>query len=350
MEEYVRKNCNLTESSIKQYLLCLKKLKRELKYDDDDLFFLKDTKKVGDYLEKTYDNKANLKKYYTLCFSVIKNSNEFTDTEKKFYQDRMLKYRDIVNENIKQNKLTPKQEENWLPWSKIGELPKKIKKELKKTKKEDPSYLNKYQFYLIALLYTQLPPLRLDYHNVKVRTTPLEFTDENYILISNKKAKLFMNQFKNVKKIGKVEMEYPKDIAREIIKYWKFVKEKNLNNDFLFTDLNNHSESMDSNKFGRVLNKIFFYYLGKDISVNTLRHIYETEAITSPDYSKKTIKEKEEIHKKLLHSFNTAQEYVKLSPFIKMFDGETEEKPKKISINDKEKIKELLNKIGVELE
>ena len=49
-------------------------------------------------------------------------------------------------------------------------------------------------------------------------------------------------------------------------------------------------------------------YTGKSINNNTIRKIWETSLIQSPEYNQMTNKEKNKAHKKLLHSTNTANE------------------------------------------
>ena len=49
-------------------------------------------------------------------------------------------------------------------------------------------------------------------------------------------------------------------------------------------------------------------YTGKSINNNTIRKIWETSLIQSPEYNQMTNNEKDKAHKKLLHSTSTANE------------------------------------------
>jgi hypothetical protein len=348
MEEYIKKYCcDLKESSIKEYSRTLNTIKNIVDYKNNDIFFLKDTNKITTEILSKYDKNTTIKKFFITIYSTIKKNPDFTNEEKEFYNKKMLEYRDKTNADIKENKMTQKQQDNWVSWKVIEKLPEKIKKQLKEP--ESDGYLNKYLIYIITLLYCKLPPVRLDYANVKVKTEDPKDKDNNYIVIKPRSVVLIMNDYKNFKKMGQIKMEYPKKIATEIRKWWNYAKTKT-NGDNLIFSISDPNKPMSNELLGKTLNKIFMNYLGKDITVNTLRHIYETEVITGEEYRKYTIKQKEDIHKKLLHSFNTAQEYIKLSPFIKYFDGETNTKPEKISIKNKEKIKELLSKMNIELD
>lgn len=348
MEEYIKKYCcDLKESTIKEYSRTLNTIKNIVDYKNNDLLFLKNTNEVSKKILEKYNKNTTIKKFFISIYSTIKKNPDFNIDEKEFYNKKMLEYRDKTNADIKENKMTQKQQDNWVSWDIIQKLPDKIKKQLKDT--NDDGYLNKYLVYIITVLYCKLPPVRLDYANVKVKTDEPKDIDNNYIIIKPRSIILIMNDYKNVKQMGQMKMEYPKKIATEIRKWWNYAKNKT-NGDNLIFSISDPNKPMSNELLGKTLNKIFMNYLGKDITVNTLRHIYETEVITSHEYRKYTIKEKEDIHKKLLHSFNTAQEYTKLTPFIKFFDGETKTKPEKISIKNKEKIKELLAKINVELD
>jgi hypothetical protein len=158
-----------------------------------------------------------------------------------------------------------------------------------------------------------------------------------------------MNDFKNIKSFGKTMMSYPDSVSREINNYLDFLKKHNyscVDGDYLFFSPRT-KKMYTQNYFGKYLASIFQEYIGKSITINDIRHIYETTVITSPDYSKKTLKEKEKIHKKLLHNFKTAQEYVKLGKFIEFFETQ---KPASLSLSkDKDKIIELLRSQGIEI-
>jgi hypothetical protein len=351
MEEMVRKNCTLKESSIDRYLTNLKNLKKILKYDKDDLDFLKKSDEIVKTIEKGYPNLNTRKTYFATVFSVIKDNPDFTEQVKKTYHNKMLELRATITDKIGENKMSEKQEKNWVEYSELQKVPDKIEEQLKKFKEGTDDHFDLYQKWLIIYLNTNLPPMRLDLPTIKIFSEPSEFSKENYIIIKSKKeVELYMNDFKNVKTFGKAKMTYPDIVSKEINKYLEYLKKYNyscVDGDYLFFSPKT-KKAYTQNYFGKFLPTIFQKYIGKPITINDIRHIYETTVITSPDYAKKTLKEKEQIHKKLLHNFKTAQEYVKLGKFIEFFDSQ---KPKSLSLSkDKDKIAELLRSQGIEIE
>lgn len=351
MEEMVRKNCCLKESSINRYLTNLRNLKKIIKYEKDDLDFLKKSDEIVKTIEKEYPNLNTRKTYFATVFSVIKDNPEFSDQTKKTYHNKMLDLGATIAEKISENTMSEKQKKNWVEYSELQKVPEKIEEKLKKLKENTEEYFNLYQKWLIIYLNTHLPPMRLDLPTIKIYSEPSEFTKENYIVVKSKKeVELYMNDFKNIKSFGKTMMTYPDSVSKEINKYIDFLKKHNyscVDGDYLFFSPRT-KKAYTQNYFGKYLATIFQEYIGKPITINDIRHIYETAVITSPDYAKKTLKEKEQIHKKLLHNFKTAQEYVKLGKFIQFFETQ---KPKSLSLSkDKDKIAELLRSQGIEIE
>ena len=57
---------------------------------------------------------------------------------------------------------------------------------------------------------------------------------------------------------------------------------------------------------GAHITYLFKKYIGKNVSMNDIRKIHETHNIQSEGYNKLTNRQKNEIHHKLLHSTNTA--------------------------------------------
>jgi hypothetical protein len=351
MEAMVRKNCSLKESSLNRYIVNLNNLKRLIKYEKDDLDFLKKSDEIVKTIEKGYPNFNTRKTYFATVFSVIKDNPDFSDQTKKAYHNKMLELRETINESITENKMSAKQEKNWMEYSELQKVPDKIYENLKKLKEDTKDYFELYQKWFIAFMNTHLPPMRLDLPTIKIFEEPSEFSKENYIVVKSKKeVELYMNDFKNVKAFGKTKMTYPDSISKEITKYLEFLKKHKYtctDGEYLLFSPNTN-KAFTQNYYGRLLSQIFKDYTGKPITINDIRHIYETEIITSPDYAKKTLKEKEQIHKKLLHNFKTAQEYVKLGKFIEFFDSQ---KPKSLSLSkDKDKIMEILRSQGIEIE
>lgn len=363
MEKQVRdllSKRKIKESSVNTYVSRMRVLRKKLKVKEDSLAFLNEYDKVMRLIEKDY-KVSSVKGYYIAIYSLLKDS-DFEKDVKKVYYNKMIDFRDRTNEVIKENKKTEKQSDNWLSWKDVQALPGLIKAEMGRlgdltTKRKNQKHFSLYMQYMIAVLYTKMPPIRLDYHKVKIiendnfNEEDNKFYNFNYILVKNKTVALFLNDYKNISKMGKVKLEYPKEITKEVLKWIQYLKDNDFRHDYLIYSTIKTNKLFSANAFGQYLNRIFKKYLKKDITINTLRHIYETEIITNRNYNKKNLKEKEKIHSKLLHSFKTAQEYVKLDSHIKLFEGKGEQyKPKKIKFTNRKLIEEYLAKMGIEIE
>lgn len=138
-------------------------------------------------------------------------------------------------------------------------------------------------------------PLRLDYFNV-----PINREDTNYMTYNGKTLTFYLNSFKNVKSMGKQVITYN---DHNIDNYMRVVQPKYL----LYQHVKNGLQIFNSRAaFGNHLTNLFKKYTGKKITINDIRKIHESYNIQHPEYAKKTNKEKNAIHGKLLHKTSTA--------------------------------------------
>ena len=162
------------------------------------------------------------------------------------------------------------------------------------TKKKD-SYTGyeraKYLDYLIASLYTLIPPVRLDYATMFVIDNPQDNNGiDNYLWITNSKRKHFIfNSFKNSASIGSEIFLIPMNLNK-IINIWldmtktdKFIVDRDL-------------KPVSTNLFGKYIKRIFTND-GKKPSLNIIRHAWASAQV---DLRKK--KEQEDLAKKMIHT------------------------------------------------
>lgn len=145
-------------------------------------------------------------------------------------------------------------------------------------------------------------PLRLDYYNV-----PINRKDTNYMTYDGKTLTFYLNDFKNVKSMGKQVITYQDPVIDEYMK---------LKPEYLLYRVNRGKLNIFNSRtaFGVHLSHLFQKYTGKKITINDIRKIVESHNIQSPDYVTKTNREKNALHGKLLHKTSTAQNaYNKLS-------------------------------------
>ncbi len=349
---------NLTTNTKENYYIKLNIIKNVINPESTSLNFLKDTTNVQQYIS-TLNTSATIKSMYIAIYSTIKNSKKFKSEIKQFYQEQMEKYRDINNDQRLDNNITEIDQDNWLNINDIKNIPlvieeiiiatlekgnniietiwlteadfKKLNKRLKQ------KYINLILDYVIIYLYTQREPLRLDYTLLRVEynieKNIANNKDYNLLAVNNNnKMILYLNNFKNVKKLGKQRQIFENNIVKVINNWFNILKWMDIKVEYLLYNVKGgltFEPFKNNNAFGKKLTNIFEKYTGKRISIALLRRIYETSLIQSETYKNMTNRQKANKHKKLLHSANVAQEYnrihrEKIIPNDSEFESEIE--------------------------
>lgn len=287
-------------------------------YGSNKGIFIQDYERVIEIIEENYNTPSSKKSMFVSIIWFLKNVLGIeTGTLIDIYTKKVNEYR--KEENVKRNNNVVSEEEktNWTTYKELSnitkELGKKIKFKIYGSKREQQKQLKEIMEYVVMVLYTLQPPIRLDYYNVLVynkEETPNE--EENYIQLTNKRNLfLHMNYFKNVNKIGKQQLKLPSNVS-QVIKNWVELKKQYTQDKHLLFNIGGGMEFKTfttSNTFGKYLKRILEKYTGKQITIDLLRRIYETELINSKVYRNMTNTEQEKQHLRLLHSKQIAQEY-----------------------------------------
>lgn len=151
-------------------------------------------------------------------------------------------------------------------------------------------------------------PLRLSLYNAEIVKAKKNIEDDkNYLYITPRKLYFIMNNFKNVKIIGKQQIEITDAEHEKVIRdYVKFLNKEGLNERLLWSYYKKPLKFPSSDMYAYNLKKLFNNRLQKNISMNDIRKAYETKLINSDYYKSLTNREKEIEHRKLLHSPNIA--------------------------------------------
>lgn len=148
---------------------------------------------------------------------------------------------------------------------------------------------------LLVSLYVDIPPVRLDYANIKIvpkqEDIPKEDDKQNYYAL--KQNTITLRDYKTKEHYG--EQTYKLTGEQK-----KLIKESLKINprDYLFT--NKYGEPHSNNTFGKYLQQVFKEVYDKDISLLDLRHIYSSH-YSIESYSKSKVNE---VAKRMLHSSN----------------------------------------------
>ena len=268
----------IKEETIKDYLRNIRKISRELfKSEKPSICYFIDYDSIVEYMNEM-PNPFSRK---TMCTSIL----VLLSSCKDFSKDIKIKYRKyhkglaslhntIYNENVK----SAKEETNWITREETLDLIQKLKEKIDLGKLTPRQKVDTYQQYLVLNLYTQLPPVRNDYVDVKIISGKDSFDEDkidtayNYINFSNNT--LYMCNYKTAKFYGNQKINIPDSLMVIIKEYEKIKKEIfNYSGPFMLINTTNKTQ-MNTNTLTKYINKIYF---PKKVSTTILRKVYLSE-------------------------------------------------------------------------
>jgi hypothetical protein len=279
LEEAINESRNIKEKSLRAYMISLRKiyekLETALEFDSIDKWLIgKNIEKIINLLSEM---KITTRKNYLAAIIVA------LTTDKDKYADALLEYREYLNivvdeynTQLKSQTKSKKQEDNWVSMDELKEIVSGYKKEIRKLDLANKDAwsnreYNIYQLYLVGLLYTELPPVRLDYSNMVVITEKdykkLKEKSKNYLVIVSRNKKYFsLGSYKTDKKYGVHIIEVPPIINSVINKFLQ-------HNESGYFLVNTQRNVLTDNGLTKLLNRVFAD-TGKKISSTMIRHIY----------------------------------------------------------------------------
>jgi len=299
---------DIDNKTLVQYTKKIKNIFQDMKGKTwtGQLQFLKKPNKVIEYLENKYSNQNTLKAYYTGIVGILNRLNGF-EKSLKLYQKQMMKHLKESNKIQSENKLSEKEEKNYMKWKDILAF-------------QDKSWT--YEDRFLFNLYTCIPPRRLeDYMLLKFvkikKLKQLDNLDKNYnYLVSNKQGlqKLVLNKYKTHKKYKQFVINLRKPDELPIFQFKKllksaesFVKNTGIKSgELCFPDVKGEVKSVYKDMNYRLT--YVFRKTKKNISVNILRHSFISHYTNSKNVSLKTLKK---LSNYLGHSILTLLSYRK---------------------------------------
>ena len=203
LAEALRKQRNLSASTIKTYTSLLNSLHKKL--DGDGLeFFEKDKERILGHIKAM--GSAQSRKTILSALFVLTGDKE--------YRENMIDDIKVVNESYRSQKTSAERKETLISFERVQE----IHQELFTKMKANPSHTNIVNYIISSVcsgVYgVDLPPRRLEYADMKLRN--FDKTVDNYL----DKGKFVFNQYKTVKKHGTQVIPVPKDLNL-VINKWK---------------------------------------------------------------------------------------------------------------------------------
>ena len=307
---------NAKESTVKQYLILIKKLQKL--FDSDDYSFLSDPKAV---YEKIKDNKfTSIRNTYNAIIITLMALNQ--DDNLTELIDKYGLLRDELNQkyedNQKAGKISENQKQNFVKLEEIEKMIDTMKSEIKeknlKTKKElngkEKELLMMYTIWNILIRI----PTRNEFSNVVLvnksaykKLTEADKKKNNYLVAEKNKFFFVYNVYKTSKQYGEKKIDVEKDLAMILRMYIKLTKKKSGVSMFTTSTGN----PISANVASQLLLKYSKRYLQKNISSTILRHIVLSHKFAD------TKNEMQEMAEKTGHSVNTMLDvYVKDTPLI----------------------------------
>ena len=289
---------NLSAGSIRTYSSILRTLGKGLGLDfDKPEVVVKHYKAILEHMKEV---SPNLRKTRLASLIVYLGKGEDVDKVVDSFRQLMMSDKKKSDDDSKEQKMTQKQKDAWLPWSDIMECYEALKKEVTPLLKRDT--LDKKQFarvqlFVLLSLLVLIPPRRsLDWTAFKLRE--VDEGKDNYLKTLKRKPVLVFNNYKTAGKTGQQVVEIPR-VLHQILKRWMELNP----HDWL---LMNYSQSGGITP--TQLTQLLYGFFGKNISTSMLRHLYLSDKYKDIP----ALKEMEATAEAMGHSLSVALEhYVK---------------------------------------
>lgn len=299
-------NTKVSPTTIKTYYYRLKWIKTNLGIESNNIInIISDYDNIIPFISES-DIGLSTKKLLFVILNVLSKKLEIPEDIQRAYNNKMNEFRDLANRRRGENKISEKDINNWASWDDVCEVYKRI---------PDDSFRN-IQDKLIIGLYVNLEGwvLRLDFANVKIYKKDMNKLDHNWLHWDkmNNRFILHIVEYKTSKNYGQLDIEIVDEGLKELLNKW--FTEYNKNPIYLLVNYRDLDKGLSKSALSHKIKKIFKKYSGKAINNQLLRQIKETNNIydNADKYNKMTLNEKIDIHKKLLHSFETAHGYLKI--------------------------------------
>jgi integrase len=299
---------NVKESTLKQYLFHLEKLKKSLpkEYEKDGWDFLRDVEKIKNAVsQNVYTSQRNTFNSVVILLMALNHDNRYDDVIKTYTDMRDELNQKYVKEKS-EGKMSEKQEANFVTSEEImkmlSEMDKIIKTEKIKSKTDitnsDRELLTTFTLFHLLLRC----PTRNDMAGM-ILTTPNEFKkihddirkNTNYLIKRKDGFQIELNEYKTDKTYGRVIIPVPKEVVKVLRMFIRSTNKRT--GDVLFTSSIN--KPLSRNGISQLLLKTSKKYMGKSVSTTLMR-----KCVASDKFSEKN-KEQEELAKICCHDVNT---------------------------------------------
>ncbi len=293
IEDQLKENRpNLSAGSIRTYASIIKSLGKAL-----DVKIEKPSDVVSKHkaiLKHFEAVPANVRKTRLAGLIVFLGKDKEAEDAVEAFRELMMADKKQSDEADKDQKMTEKQKEAWMPWQDVLEAYEVLKKEvtpLLKRNSLDKKQFARVQLFVLLSLLVLIPPRRsLDWTAFKLREVDKD--TDNFLGTVKRKPVLVFNSYKTAGKTGQQTVEVPKALYL-ILKRWQ--------------ELNPHEWLlMNYGQTGNIsptqLTQLLYGFFGRNVSTTMLRHIFLTERYKDVP----ALKEMEATAEAMGHSLNQA--------------------------------------------
>jgi hypothetical protein len=296
---------NLKDSSINIYIRNLNKLKKI--FNENDYKFLENYEDVEKILEDL--SYLTVRNYYNAIIVLITALNGFDDE----LVDQYTVMRDELNEkynkqNTESNKISSKQEQNFITYNEVVDMLNKMADDLRILKikqKKDIGVKERtlLQIFVIFNIYLHIP-LRNDVVDL-IKITKRDFNkllddkkkENNYIVFENNNMFFSIGKYKTDKTYSTKIIEIPKELQK-VIRFWK---RTSIYNDSEYLFLSATGKKLTRNELSQLMIRFSKLYLNDKAQLSTTM----MAKITMSHHLGELKKKQEEMSKQRGTSINT---------------------------------------------
>lgn len=178
--------------------------------------------------------------------------------------------------------------------------------------------MNQYQDLLVVSLYVLRPALRNDFGELRLTNKKPVDSNFNWLYVKGHEVKIFLNHFKTAAIMGPQVILIESDRLVDLIKGWiirlKAYAKRHHQGDapewlLYYSFRGNAMRHLSTISLQTEIPNMSTRVLGKALTINDYRRLWESWYQNSDLYKKSTIAQREEFHRKLLHGSNVAQQY-----------------------------------------
>jgi len=228
----------------------------------DDFSFLANHGAICSWLDGS-DYKPNSKKtFYISLVSKLKGlclvGDDSMSEASGVYRAKMDALNKEIEDKSKDQELSETEKLKYMEWPQILETVEKIRLAV-----DD---LDTFQDYLIVCLYTMMPPVRLDFAEMRVVSEEPAEHGANYLIWNDKPYFLFTD-YKTYRTHGAQRTPLPPALI-DVVREWRTL----VDDDYLL--LGSNGLPIQAWDLGQTLIRIFEKHANKSVGVSILRHSY----------------------------------------------------------------------------